>query len=111
MGKFKVWLYRDKRGNSPITEFIIKVNSKQEAKIQKQILHLTDYGITIQNTFLRRISGTVLWEVRILGRDNIRIFCANTIHGIAVLHIFFKKSQKTPERDISLALKRLEILT
>ena len=52
-----------------------------------------------------------LWELRILGKDNIRLFCAPAGKSrVVVLHVFLKKSQKTPAREIDCALDRYRIL-
>ena len=57
---------------------------------------------------LVRSLGNELWEVRsslLRGRIARIIFCVE--HGsMVLLHSFMKKSQKTPQRDIDLALKR-----
>jgi len=59
------------------------------------------------NPNLKKITGTPLWEVKILGKDNVRIICVAIINKqILVLHIFVKKSEKTQIRDINLALNR-----
>ena len=44
--------------------------------------------------------------MRSLGKDNIRIFCAPYEDGIVLLHIVIKKSQKTSQKDLSIALSR-----
>ena len=52
--------------------------------------------------------GRELWEVRSnLPRGRIArvLFCVE-LGGMVLLHGFIKKSQKTPQRDIDLALKR-----
>jgi len=56
---------------------------------------------------IKKLTGTPLWEIRILGKDNIRIFYAlMSKNGIIVLHGFIKKSLKTPSREIEVALHR-----
>jgi phage-related protein len=57
---------------------------------------------------LVRSLGNELWEVRSsLPRGRIArvIFCVEQ-RGMVLLHGFMKKSRKTPQRDIDLALKR-----
>lgn len=110
MGKYKVWLYHDLDGRSPVKDFIDSANNNQRGKIIKQFLYLTEFGVTQQNPFLKKLIGTPIWEVRILGKDNIRLFCADSKRGVAILHIFFKKRQKTHASDISIALKRLRLI-
>lgn len=111
MGKYKIWLYIDNDGSSPVKDIIDKSNKIQRSKISKHFLFLTEFGITLQNPYLTKIKNTPLWESRILGKDNIRIFCAESNNGIAILHVFIKKRQKTHSSDISLALKRFKIIT
>jgi len=111
MGKYKVWLYRDMNGDSPVEKSFKRMNKSQQSKISKQILHLSEYGVSIHNNSLKKLSGTPLWEIRILGKDNIRLFCADTKYGVTVLHIFVKKSQKTRISDVSMAVKRLSTIS
>ena len=110
MVKHKIWLYRDIGRDSPVKDFIDKSNSKQRGKILKHLLFLTEFGISKHNPYLKKLTGTQMWESRILGKDNIRILCVNLKFGIAILHIFIKKRQKTHTSDILLALKRLKSL-
>jgi len=44
-----------------------------------------------------------------MGKDSIRIFFTVVVNGIIlILHGFVKKTQKTPSREIGVAMKRLE---
>lgn len=49
-----------------------------------------------------------LWEMRMKGRDGISRALYVTAVGerVVVLRVFVKKTQKTPEQEIKLALKR-----
>lgn len=53
--------------------------------------------------------GEKLWEMRLHGPDGIgrAIYTAVSGRRLIVLHVFVKKTQKTPRRSIELALKRL----
>ncbi|MFV1917708.1 MAG: type II toxin-antitoxin system RelE/ParE family toxin, partial [Patescibacteria group bacterium] len=47
------------------------------------------------------------WEIRILGKDNIRIFYAVVYKGdVLMLHGFIKKTRKTPRKELLVALDR-----
>lgn len=50
-----------------------------------------------------------LWEIRMTGRDGIAraIYVARTGKVLTVLHVFRKKTQKTPRKAIDIALERL----
>jgi phage-related protein len=51
-----------------------------------------------------------LWEMRLKGRDGVSraLYVAARRKRIVVVRIFVKKTQKTPRREIELALKRAE---
>jgi phage-related protein len=53
-----------------------------------------------------------LWEIRMKGRDNIArsIYVLAQKKKIVILHTFAKKTQKTPERAIQMATRRLKEL-
>lgn len=54
-----------------------------------------------------------LWEMRMTGRDSIAraIYVARSGKRLAVLHVFTKKTQKTPPKNIAIAHERLRSLT
>ena len=53
-----------------------------------------------------------LWEIRLKGRDGIAraIYVAVTGRRLVVVRAFVKKTQKTPDREIELALRRMKEL-
>ena len=62
---------------------------------------------------IRHLSGP-LWEMRLSGRDGISraLYVATQDRRLAVVRVFFKKTQRTPRREIELALRRAgEIMT
>ncbi len=56
---------------------------------------------------MKHLEGPV-WEMRMRGRSGIARAAYVTAMGrrIVVVHIFAKKSRKTPRREITIALKR-----
>lgn len=59
-----------------------------------------------------KMLGSGLYELRIRGREEIRIFyCFKANKIIFLLHAFKKKAQQTPKREIELALQRVKSLT
>jgi phage-related protein len=54
-----------------------------------------------------------LWEIRIKGADGIARALYVTARGrrVVVVRVFVKKTQKTPRREIVLALKRAKEVT
>ncbi|MDP3941517.1 MAG: type II toxin-antitoxin system RelE/ParE family toxin, partial [bacterium] len=58
----------------------------------------------------KRLSS-VLFELRIRGRQEIRILYCLRKRSIYLLHGFKKQTQKTPQKEIETALKRFQTLT
>lgn len=54
-----------------------------------------------------------LWELRMKGKDGIARAFYVTAAGqrVVIVRVFTKKTQKTPQREINLALKRAEEVT
>jgi phage-related protein len=61
---------------------------------------------------VRHLEGK-LWELRVKGREGIGRALYVTARGrrLVILHVFQKKTQKTPRRTIRLALARAKELT
>lgn len=106
MSNYKVLYYKSHNGKSEVVDFIFKSTGKIKSKISNQVKHLKEFGLSRINPSIRKLTNTPLWEVRILGRDNIRMFCCAVDSQIVIFHVFFKKQQKTSTQDIKLALKR-----
>ncbi len=62
---------------------------------------------------LARHLGGELWELRLKGKDGIARALYVTRNGqrVVIVRVFTKKTQKTPPREIRLALRRAEEVT
>ena len=84
---------------------------EQSEKVQEKIEYVFKIIRTVQNVpkkFLDHMTGTDgLYEIRIEFESNIyRIFCCFDKGNLVVLfNAFQKKTQKTPKKEIDLALK------
>lgn len=110
MVAYNVSFYTDENGKSDVVDYIFESNEKIKSKIYNQIRHLKEFGLSRINPSVKKLTNTPLWEVRILGKDNIRMFCASVESEIVIFHIFAKKQQKTPVSEIKLAIKRYQDL-
>lgn len=105
---WKIEYYKTPLGAEPIYNFIESLPLKPKTKAYNTLELLTEFGIHLGFPHVKKVSGTPLWELRILGADNIRIFyIAISERTFLLLHGFMKKSQKTPTKDLNIALKRL----
>ena len=66
----------------------------------------------VHEPYIKHLEGK-LWEMRMKGRDTIAraIYVTVVEKRIVVLRVFTKKSQKTPRREIEIALERAKELT
>ncbi len=100
--------YESARGDKLIEEFINTLQEKTQIKVIRSIELLKKYGIRLGPPHIKKIRNTSLWEIRILGSDNIRVFYVTQIERtFLILHIFKKKTQKTEIQEINTAIKRL----
>lgn len=106
--EWKVLYYETPSGKSPVFEFIQSFEMKTRAKITSTIDLLIEHGINLGLPYSKKLVGSNLWEIRILGTNNLRIFYVAIINKqFLLLHGFKKKKQKTDKREIDLAEKRL----
>lgn len=74
-----------------------------------RIAHLIEaYGLErVRMPYVRHLDGK-LWEMRLTGRDGISRALYVTAAGrrVVILRVFVKKTEKTPNREIELALER-----
>jgi phage-related protein len=95
-------------GRSPVREFV----SSLDERIQSKIIHIIDliqkYGIASVYSYTRKLTGSELWEIRLIGKKSVRLLYAiQKGDTILILHGFVKKTQKTPRRELLNALQNL----
>lgn len=110
---FEIIFYKDSSGNSPIKKFLLELeegNLKLVFKTREAIDRLRN-RIYHREPFSRHIEPG-LWELRVkAGTDILRIFYTFEKGKIIILlHIFIKKKQKTPIKELEIARKRLNEL-
>lgn len=107
--KWKILYYKTFQGADPVYEFINSLDGKIKSKIINTIDLLEEFGIGLGLPHAKKLTGTSLWELRVLGSNNIRIFYVAVIgKNFLLLHGFQKKKQKTDRREIKIATDRLK---
>jgi phage-related protein len=102
--------YISSRGENPVKEFLDSLQENQQAKILRIFQYIEEYGLQVVLPHIKKLAGSPLWEIRILGKDNIRIlYIIAEKNAILVLHGFIKKKQKTPHKEIDIAINRYKI--
>ena len=106
--KWKIEYYKTVSKKSPVRDFIDGLTSKAQTKVANTFDLLKELGINLGLPHVKKLTGTSLWELRILGQDSVRIFyVTQTGKMFLLLHGFQKKKQKTDKKEIDIALKRL----
>jgi len=98
--------FRSDQGREPVREWL-KGLEREDRKVIGEDIKDVEFSWPIGMPLVRSL-GNELWEVRsslLRGRIARVIFCVEQ-GSMVLLHCFMKKSQKTPQRDIDLALKR-----
>jgi len=86
-------------------EFLDSLESPQRAKAFHVIELLQEYGSDLRMPHSRKV-GDKLFELRVLGVKNVRIFYTYHKRSAVLLHGFIKKTQETPRREIETAQQR-----
>lgn len=106
--KWEIEMYENITGDKPIEEFMDSLESKIKLKVINAVELLKTFGLSGSYPHIKKLTNTNLWEYRILGSDNIRIFYVTVTGKIfLILHGFKKKKQKTPVKEIKIAQERL----
>lgn len=105
-----VIFYQNSRGEKVVKEFLETEGESLMAKVDSKIKLLQEYGPFLGMPHSKKLDSQ-LYELRIRGKNEIRIFYAFIRNKICLLHVFKKKTQETPKREMELAHQRLNTLT
>lgn len=102
---WSVVFYQDARGKCPPLEFIETLPVKEQAKVRNALRLLREFGTYLNMPHAKPVRGK-LWELRPGG---IRLFYFAYIHQqFVILHGYRKQSMKAPEREIDIAVRRMQ---
>jgi len=107
---WKIRYFQTARGEYPVKEFIEAQNLPIRAKIGKSIGLLRSYGPYLKPPQMKKLQRD-LFELRVSGKVAIRIFYSVIKREFYLLHAFKKKSEKTPAKEIKIAIDRAKELT
>ena len=107
--KWTVVYYTTERGDIPVKEFLDEAKPTVKTKVLRILMHCEEYGLQGIIPHIKKLTGTPLWEIRISGTDSVRVLFMTQIgKRILLLHAFYKKTQKTPAKELHIALFRLK---
>jgi phage-related protein len=109
MTRWKVIFFESGRKEKPVEKFIRSLNAVTIAKILRMLDLLEKYGPRLSMPHAKKI-GSDIFELRIRGKEEIRVFYVFRNRDVYLLHAFKKKSNKTPSKELRTALARLDKL-
>lgn len=90
-----------------VPEFLAQPKDIQ-ARLERYIAIIESRGINVlHEPHAKHLRGP-LWELRLKGKDGIAraIYVTRTGRRVLVVRVFTKKTEKTPRRELDLALRR-----
>ena len=104
---FEVVFFESANGRQPVREFILEL-TKQDKKELGADIRSVQMGFPMGLPLVRKIAAG-LWEIRSILKDGIcRVFFTISGNNIILLHVFSKKTKKTPLNELSIANERLK---
>lgn len=108
--EWKIVTYETSGGEKPVDLFIKKQQPQARSKIIHNIRLLRQYGNMLSMPHAKMLGGG-LYELRIRGKEELRIFYFFKHKTVYLLHGFRKQKQQTPKKELELALSRMKELT
>lgn len=86
-------------------EFIDTLDKKASSRVLRMVTVLENDGPFMKPPYVKKIESK-LYELRVKGRESIRIFYTVKAGEYYLLHAIKKKSQKLPQREVQTAVDR-----
>lgn len=96
--------------NDKVESFILSLEKPTIAKVLHVIDLLEKFGHQLNLPHSKKVNAD-LFELRIRGQQEVRIFYTFQKGNVTILHGFIKKSQRIPKREIEQAKRKLRNLT
>ena len=116
---FELEFYSTENGKQPVVDFIKSLSAKDSAKVLRDLDLLQEFGYNLHFPYVDTIKGDKykgLLELRTKLASNIfRVFyfvllcdSGSQTHRAVLLHGIQKKTNKTPKKELEIALERMK---
>ena len=104
----EIRFYRTESGHCPVEEFLDTLSAKQAQKVTWVLKLIEELNMVPKQYFQKMVNTDDIWEVRVQFGGNIfRLLGFLSESKTLILnHGFTKKTQKTPQQEITLAENR-----
>lgn len=105
----RLYFYETQAGNSPVKRFIDGLPKEDQARFLEVIDEIEANGLNATRVIFKPIEGK-LWEIKFRSiHSGYRVFYILLERDLMVwLHAFSKKTQKTPQKELDTATKRMK---
>lgn len=90
-------------------DFLKSLDDDLATKVFGLLEILDELGVYLGPPKLKKVTKEI-YELRIVGKISVRIFCSFFDGEIYILHAFIKKSQKIPKKELAKAVYRMAYL-
>lgn len=107
--KFDIYFYKTSSDKEVVIEFIERLDLQTQGKIRNAIRLLKEHGLELLTTpWIKKIyKSPSIFELRITGSLQVRLlFFQYDQNTFVVTNAFVKKTNKTPQKEIKLAVSR-----
>lgn len=101
----KVTFYTKTSGRSPVWDYIRSVPADERARILEALTQIEQRGFDVVRMEFRRIDGK-LWEIKISKHRVLYVIVDGD--EMVLLHVYTKKSQKMPAKELDVAKVRMK---
>ena len=107
---WSVEFYQDQNEQKPVRDFLLSLRPKPRGKVLQGIQILSEFGIDLPFPYSSQVEGR-LRELRVReGKNQYRILYYGDANRVFVLlHAFEKRSQRLPQREIRIAMERMNV--
>ncbi|MGO4439564.1 type II toxin-antitoxin system RelE/ParE family toxin [Rhizobium sp. RAF56] len=94
--------------NADVKSALFALPMDMRARFERIAHLMEEHGISaMREPYVKHLEGP-LWEMRLQGREGIARAAYVTVseRRVVVVHVFVKKAQKTPRREIEMALRK-----
>lgn len=109
-GQFKIIRMEVIYFDASVEKFVDSLEKEAQTKVVRMIDLLVSFGYLIGMPYSRSL-GSSLYELRIRGRQEVRLFYVFHSDKAILVHGFIKKSQQTPTKELNIARMKRKSLT
>lgn len=95
--------------DSELEKFVRSFEESVIAKVLRTVDLLEMFGSQLGSPHSKKVRAG-LFELRVLGKQEVRIFYTFHKGEAVLLHGFVKKSKRTPERETQTAVQKIKVL-